>query len=114
MKLTFEKTKSGGWFIVLPEWTGSQAALAMVAGADKLLDTFHDGSGIVTLEVYLANVKEDMFLLKRLFKSFGGAVYHAHAPNYYGPIWLCEVTKLVFGGHLPKRIYFKYLENEKI
>jgi len=114
MILTFEKLDKGGWYIVLPEWEGPQSALAMVAGADKLLDTFHDGSGIVKLEVHLTNVKKGLYKLKRLFKSFGGAVYHADAPNYYGPIWLCEVTKFVFGGNLPKRIYFKYLENEKI
>ena len=107
MILEFEKEDNGGWYIVLPEWPGPHSALAMVAGADLLLDTLNDGSNWVTLEVHTEKIDDSFFRLKRLFKIAGGATYMVNSPKYKGPAWLCEVTKFVFNNTLPKRIYFK-------
>lgn len=112
-ELEFEKDLDGGWYIVLPDWPGDRSALAMVAGADKLLDRYnYDGTNRVQLVVKTSPLPVSFTTvgkLKKLFNVGGGATYFVRSERYTGPIWLCEVTKFVFGGKLPKRIYFKEL-----
>ena len=50
-KLTFEK-ENNIWYIVLKKWPGPKGALAMVQGADLLLDKISKGKDLVTIEVY--------------------------------------------------------------
>lgn len=109
MILEFEKEENGGWYIVLPDWPGSHSALAMVAGADTLLDTLDNGSGWVTLQVDTKplSIFRRGYTLRKIVNCFGGATYWVRSKKYTGPAWLCEVTKFVFNNTLPKRIYFK-------
>jgi hypothetical protein len=107
--LNFIKEKSGGWYIDLPEWTGSKADLAMVAGADKLLDVLANKSNKVSMTVALAPVDGYHHLkLKNLTPNEGGGMYTPSGDKKYPEeIWLCDVTKFVFGGYMPADIYFQ-------
>lgn len=113
MELTFKKEKSGKWYIVLPEWTGSKSDLEMVSGADDLLDQVlaensHFIYGTVyflTLDISLKKKKGYKHLTKIANTPLiGGAIYFLGLK----PVWLCAVTKHVFG-KMPKDIYFKAL-----
>ena len=109
---TFEKENNGAWYIVLPHWPGMKGSLAMVAGADKMLDRLLSfGESRVTLELKTSRVEEDEWqILTRVQKRHallgGGADYRELDGNQ---IWLCNVTKFVFG-EFPKHISFKILE----
>lgn len=106
--LHFEKEK-GGWFIVLPEWTGSKADLAMVAGADKLLDVLALGANKVSLKVAQAPIDDFYRLtLKEYTPKEGGAIYKTYGnKDFPKEIWLCDVTKFVFAGYMPTELYFR-------
>ena len=54
-QLAFNREGDGGWYIDLPEWQGAHANLAMVAGADKLLDFVGCGDSRVEVEVIKSN-----------------------------------------------------------
>jgi hypothetical protein len=104
MILNFEK-ESTGWYIVLPEWNGSKADLAMVCGADTLLDQLSQFRDKVSLEVHLEQLDESFIKLKKKNDCwFNGANYIVQSTNH--ELWLCNVTKFVFG-NLPDVIYFK-------
>lgn len=106
--LRFDKEK-GGWFIYLPEWPGSKADLAMVCGADTLLETLALGKPSITLEVAQAPVDDFYRLkLKQHTPEQGGAIYNAYGrDDFPKELWLCDVTKFVFGGYMPLEIYFR-------
>lgn len=104
--LKFKKEITGNWYIVLPEWKGTKADLRMVQGADTLLDTLSDGKKKV--EVLVSLTKEKGFdKLTKLVNTpiAGGALYYAG----FKTIWLCNVTRFVFEGQLPRRIYYKVI-----
>ena|SRR5579859_3274012 len=117
--LTFYKEESGSWYIDLPEWEGSKADLLMVAGADTLLDMF--GKERVTLIVgEVAFFGCNLLVLQNEPEDIGGGEYLLHAfENDKGivmldlSVWLCDVTKFVFGGYMPKLIYFKEKKDGK-
>ncbi len=111
MNLKFIKEESNRWYIDLPSWTGEKADLEMVCGADNLLDTLSNNGNEVTLCVY-----EDSFQgceelnMVNLATDLGNGAYYL-LKNYKGEevnqeLWLCDVTKFVFG-YLPNKIYFK-------
>jgi len=105
--LTFNKEQSG-WYIDLPEWTGSKGDLAMVSGADKLLDRVSYGENTTQLTVALAPV-DNFYKLKLTKKGHpaGGGIYKVYGPKTFPrEIWLCNVTKFVFSGSMPKEVYF--------
>jgi hypothetical protein len=112
--LTFEKEKDGCWYIVLPEWTESHASLMMVGGADTLLDFLSDGYCKVSLQVRDWWSGEDclpvVYISERKPKgedTFGGD-YLVTGLEY--KIWLCNVTKYVFGGFFPPKLYIRVSE----
>lgn len=102
--LKFKKEITGSWYIVLPEWKGTKAELKMVQGADTLLDTLSNGKKIVEVSVSLRKEKGYSKLTKFMNTPIaGGAFYFAG----FKTIWLCDVTKFVFDGSLPRKIYYK-------
>jgi hypothetical protein len=104
--LKFKKEITGSWYIVLPEWKGTKAELKMVQGADTLLDTLSNGNKKVEVAVSLTKEKKFDKLTKFMNTPIaGGALYFAG----FKTIWLCDVTKFVFDGHLPRRIYYKVI-----
>ena len=98
----FNRDPDGRWYVDLPNWPGTRADLEMVAGADALLDLVGDGKPSVVLQASAEPI-EGYEVLKHL----GNGVYRT---DFYEvpEIWLCAVTKFVFG-HYPKEIYFKVL-----
>jgi hypothetical protein len=110
----FYKEDYGGWYIDLPEYLeqgGSKADLAMVAGADTMLDIVANGDTTVTISMDTVPFEgADELLLTRVCEpSIGGGYYLM--PFFEGQkvdheMWLCAVTEFVFQD-LPKRIYVK-------
>ena len=96
------------WYIDLPQWTGTKAELEMVAGADKLLDALDTNKeNTIKLVVSAKPLQGSNITLSKLVNCFGGATYIAKSTGFNRPIWICAVTKYVFGGLLPKKIYIK-------
>jgi hypothetical protein len=101
--LKFNKEADGRWFIDLPSWDGNKSDLEMVLGADTMLEIFSQGEGYVEICVH---DKEYDSLYKLYFDKFesGGAWYLFESPTNEFKVWLCFVTKFVFG-YFPKIIY---------
>jgi hypothetical protein len=97
----------GRWYIDLPQWTGSKGDLLMVAGADTLLEKLSENNDEVAIALDV-NPFESANVMKMLFKTpvVGGATYRTDNGHL---LWLCKVTEFVFGGSMPKSIYFKKL-----
>ena len=115
-QLAFNREKDGGWYIDLPEWQGAHANLAMVAGADKLLDFVGCGDSRVEVEVIKSDELIDRleqgpeyFRCDRLSQStFGGATYQVNLDGFNRTMWLCPVTLFVLGEY-PKYLYIENL-----
>lgn len=115
-KYRFYKDESC-WFIDLKWFPFNKAHLAMVCGADELLDNLSENSAEVFLEISTKPIKNNYDCL-HLVEKLGwvmGAVYEVSATKRIknsifntNQLWLCAVTLLVFG-HYPKNIYFKKL-----
>jgi hypothetical protein len=106
---TFEFYKEGeNWFIDLPEWEGSKAELAMVSGADAMLDIISEGTGKARLTISLQEFTNSD-ALKKLNDTpeIGGARYimsKYKGIEYNLEMWLCAVTEWLFG-YMPDNIY---------
>ena len=114
-----------GWFIDLPEFIemglGSKGNLAMVAGADLMLDELSKDGNEVTLRIYDKPFEghEDVLVMQRMgmdedvLNEYGhpiqfGGYYNRERDNF--EIWLCPVTIYVFGGEYPDRIYYQVVK----
>lgn len=109
MKLyTFYKEESGRWFINLPNYPGLKDDLEMVCGADVMLDIIAQGGNRLDLGIGIDQEFEDADITLELVTiSESGAFYHMR--EYMGiqfdlEMWLCDVTKFVFGD-FPETIY---------
>lgn len=109
--LSFAKEHTGRWYVVLPEWKGSKAALEMVEGADTMLDIMAQGGKEITLTVSEQPFEgsNQLVLTEDLSNSIGGGIYLLKV--YQGEeinhkMWLCEVMNYVFK-KLPPVVYFK-------
>lgn len=107
--VTFYQDPDSRWYVDLPEWTGSKAELEMVAGADTMLEYMSEGTGKVRTSISEEEIPGfDKLTLEFETPDIGGAYYLLK--TYQGieinlNMWLCDVTKFVFGGYLPKTIY---------
>lgn len=108
-KIRFYKD-STGWYADIPEWTGTKADLQMVCGADVMLDILSDSNNEVTLYLNTAFFENSNTLtLKHEDKENGGGWYKMEKYlefEFNHELWLCEVTRFVFG-EIPPKIYFK-------
>lgn len=109
-KIKFYKEKTGEWFIDLPEWEGPKEDLGMVLGADDLLNILSEGEDFVYLQMGDEKFSGalQMVLIEPGSFEMGGAWYLV--PTIGGTdsslkIWLCDVTKFVFG-NFPETIWF--------
>ncbi len=108
-KFKFYKEPSGEWYIDLPEWEGAKADLQMVCGADAMLELLAEGRDVVN-----AYISEDPFegadeLCLIWFNTIIGSGADYRLKKIKGievdkVIWLCDVTKYVFG-KFPEKIY---------
>lgn len=101
-----------GWFIDLPEFIengyGTKSNLAMVAGADKMLDRLSEGGNGITLEISETPFDGAEATLKKSgFCLYGENYIFSSETVKEFKVWLCPVTKYVFGGKYPNIIYIK-------
>ena len=101
----FELEK-GKWYIVLPEWKGTKEELEMVCGADTMLDIMSQGEDFVFATISEEDFDNYTFKLTYSSDSSGGAYYNLVSKFNSFEVWLCHVTKFVFG-YLPKELYIK-------
>ena len=113
---TFIKEPSG-WYIDLPDYIeqgGSKADLAMVAGADDMLDLMAEGSTRVTVQIDTVPFEggEVVELVEVCDAAMGGG-YYVMPVYQQKPInrrmWLCDVTDYVFG-NLPEKIFVRKVD----
>ena len=109
----------GQWYVDYPEWKGKKGNLAMVAGADTMLDALckkHNLSNHIVLKVcdydYPQSYSNMFTELVRTDKGILGAFYKAtetvegfNDENKDKELYLCPVTLSVLG-YYPKYIYF--------
>lgn len=99
-----------GWYIDFPEFIssgmGCKADLAMVAGADDMLDHLSKGAARINLIFSNAEIKGYDFRLKMIHHNQWGATYSTNVEEIESA-WLCNVTKVVFGGFHPREIFVR-------
>jgi hypothetical protein len=101
--------EEGTWYVDLPEWEGRREDLAMVSGADIILDIISQGENDIKVLVstedfdgsnrleFLRDATEMGEGSWYLMKTYKGIEYNME-------LWLCDVTRFVFGD-FPKNIY---------
>jgi hypothetical protein len=102
----FEKESDNNWYVVLPEWEGAHSELQMVCGADTMLDIMAQGENVVHTSLSEKPFDGYTFLLTYdRDESEGGWYELTHVDNMFNfQVWLCHVTKFVFG-YLPEKLY---------
>lgn len=105
-----------GWFIDIPEWEGEAWDLQMVMGADVFCDLIAQGESEFYMTLSDTPLEGGDVLIFDKFGRLEGPEYGEGGwyklKNYKGiryemDMWLCDVTKFVFNGDLPKHIYFR-------
>lgn len=97
-----------GWYIDFPEFLqqglGTKADLEMVAGADEMLDLLSNHADRIELTFSEENIPQHRFHLKMIHNNEVGATYSTNVPEV-PEVWLCNVTKVIFGGYHPQEIF---------
>lgn len=97
-----------GWYIDFPAFIeqglGSKADLAMVSGADAMLEYLGQGNERVHLVFSNMAMPDYRFQLKMIHHNQWGATYATNVAEVPF-VWLCNVTKVVFGGAHPREIF---------
>ena len=113
-KLNFIKL-AGSWFVHLPNYPGHYSELEMVLGADvmcDMIDTFETGNIAVTISdkpFENTNFTTKTYILDFVNSTISngeqdGANYRLL--EYKLDMWLCNVTKYVFG-EFPATFYIR-------
>jgi hypothetical protein len=97
------------WYADLPDYIsggGKKEDLEMISGADDWLEMLSNGSNSITLKLSQEQVLTGK-LLRMDIDSFGATyILHEYLDVIYNElVWLCNVTKWVFGVY-PKTLYF--------
>lgn len=101
-KIKFVKL-ANHWFVHLPEYQGAPDDLLMVSGANIILESIDcDKKGILTFVVWEPDVETPHLTL--IESDENGATYESDAFVQY--VWLCNVTKHIFG-KFPEKICYK-------
>ncbi len=108
MILNFVKEEDNRWYIDLPNWEGDKVDLEMVMGSDTLLEYISNNGDCVSIKISLDEPSLNRLEFVRLTDEIGeGAIYNAVYNHFTSEIWLCDVTKFVFGGEFPEKIFIK-------
>jgi hypothetical protein len=94
------------WYVILPEWEGSKDELEMVCGADTMLDIVAQGETSVYLTISEKPFENYTFTLLYKEDLAEGGLYLLTSELHEFEVWLCHVTKFVYG-YLPKILYCK-------
>lgn len=105
------------WFIDLPDYLaqgGSKSDLQMVSGADTMLYLIAGNATDVTLQIDTAPFAgaDELSLTERCDPILGGGYYHLKSfegKEVLQDMWLCEVTRFVFGD-IPPKIFIRRAE----
>ena len=105
-RFCFYKEPHGTWYIDLPEYPGPKGDLAMVAGADDMLDYLAKGGKQV--EVEMSELPFDGALVLDLVRigEPGGGAYYKPVNYSIQSVWLCDVTIFALQ-KFPEKIYFR-------
>ena len=115
--IQFNKEKDGCWYVDFPHWPFSHDNLAMVSGADKMLELLSDGDLYVKVSVIPAKKKGQrdgyIELVQTEHSLFGGCTYQVKYEPFIqrfkrDTLWICPVTLFVLGRY-PQFIYIKRL-----
>lgn len=105
MRKIFEFVKVGGvWFYWWPDFDGGPEELAMVNGADDLLDSLDNR--FVRLQMVDPSVAK--LVLSKIEEDENGATYLCKSRYYNDRVWICPVTLLIFNEY-PQNIYLSEL-----
>ncbi len=102
-EFSFEKNDDK-WYVILPEWKGLHEELEMVCGADILLDLLSNNGSKCVIMVTEELIIEPSFILEYKEDLSNGGIYSLLHETYNFDIWLCHVTKFVYG-YLPNKLY---------
>ncbi len=116
-KLKFYKEADERWYVELPEWKGSKADLEMVAGADTMLNFMSEGEDHINLylsEEFLSGTDKLEFV--RMATEIGNGAHYIMKSyrdiEFNLPLWICDVTLLVFNNRFPETIYVLKYDTE--
>lgn len=102
------------WYVDLPDWTGPQSALEMVAGADVMLAQMAGEAQEVILSISKEEVEGyDKLKLKALAEDFGEGAYYI-LETFEGneinmEMWLCDVMLYIFQT-FPDQLFVKVIK----
>lgn len=106
--------EDGTWYIDIPNYPFAKSTLAMVLGADELLDKLSKSRGEVTLNFHTEEFEgqQDVLIRTKKLGLTQGAIYMPmtnrikhEMEGERNRLWLCPVTLYVFGKY-PKEIYY--------
>jgi len=103
--LKFNK-EDNKWYIDIPEWQGSKADLEMVSGADDLLEYLADNKDTVSIIAFEDIPSGPSICLEKSKDLTNGADYKVFGCDAVDELWLCDVTKYVYG-YMPDFIFVK-------
>ena len=109
-RLKFIKMTSDGWYVQLPNYEGHVSDLQMVAGADTLCELIANDLTEITVTISDEPFENTNFSTKKFQLEFinstgeEGANYRLESLQL--DVWLCNVTKYVFG-EFPATIYIR-------
>ena len=103
MNLKFYKDNIGDWYVDLPDYPGNKEDLQMVCGADAMLDILSENQEEVTLKIE-EYFEEATHQLRNPEEEAGGMTYLLEGQNLLIEVWLCDVTKYIFG-KFPENLY---------
>ena len=105
-RFTFYKEPHGTWYIDLPDYPGPKGDLAMVAGADDMLDYLAKGKKRVEVEMSEQPFEGALALERTKMGEPGGGAYYKPVNHAIQSVWLCDVTLFALG-QFPEKIYFR-------
>ena len=104
----FYKNSKGAWYVDLPEWKAAKWHLAMVAGADILLESLRPPqTNKVKLKTSLEYFNGCRVLNKLYDEPMGDGAYYEYC-NSEGDseeLWLCGVMTWYYGFN-PQKIFY--------
>ncbi len=109
VKFTFNKESHGTWYIDLPDYPGPKGNLAMVAGADDMLDFLAKGKKRVVVEMSEQPFEGALALDRTKVGEPGGGAYYKPVNHAIQSVWLCDVTLYALG-KFPEHIYFRAID----
>lgn len=105
-EFSFHKEPHGTWYIDLPDYPGPKGDLAMVAGADDMLDYLAKGKTRVEVEMSEQPFAGALELVRVKLGEPGGGAFYKPTNHQIESVWLCDVTLYALG-KFPEKIYFK-------